>query len=116
MQPKTKMNSLVNTARAFASATRASNSDLFILSSSLLHWGFPDSSTGKESACNAEDLGLIPGLGRSPEEGKGHPLQYSGLEDSTDCTVHGVTKSWTGLSAFHFALHLNAESWCCNTP
>ena len=43
-----------------------------------------------------------PGLGRSPGEGKGHPLQYSGLENSTDCIVHGVTKSWTGLSNFHF--------------
>ena len=44
------------------------------------------------------DLGLIPGLGRSPGEGKGHPLQYSGLENSMDCIVHRVTKSWTGLS------------------
>ena len=42
--------------------------------------GFPDSSVGKESACNAGDLGLIPGLGRFPVEGKGYPLQYSGLE------------------------------------
>ena len=48
------------------------------------------------------DLGLIPGLGRSPGEGKGYPLQYSGLENSTDCKVHGVTKSWTRLSDFHF--------------
>ena len=46
--------------------------------------GFPGGSAGKESACNAEDLGLIPGLGRSPGEGKGYPLQYSGLEDSMD--------------------------------
>ena len=45
---------------------------------------FPDSSVGKESACNAGDLGLIPGLGRSPGEGKGYPLQYSGLENSMD--------------------------------
>ena len=49
-----------------------------------------------------EDLGSIPGLGRSPGEGKGHPLQYSGLENSMDCTVHGVTKSWTRLSDFFF--------------
>ena len=48
---------------------------------------FPDSSVGKESACNAGDLGSIPGLGRSPGEGKGYPLQYSGLEDSMDCIV-----------------------------
>ena len=48
----------------------------------LWYLGFPDSSAGKESACNAGDLGLIPGLGRSPGEGKGYPLQYSGLENS----------------------------------
>ena len=52
-------------------------------------------SDGKESACHAGDLGLIPGLGKSPEEGKGYPLQYSGLENSIDCIVHGVTKSFT---------------------
>ena len=44
--------------------------------------GFPGGSDGKESSCNAEDLGSIPGLGRSPGEGKGYPLQYSGLENS----------------------------------
>ena len=49
--------------------------------------GFPDSSVGKESVCNAGDPGLIPGLGRSPGEGKGYPLQYSGLENSMDYTV-----------------------------
>jgi len=47
--------------------------------------GFPCGSAGKESTCNAEDLGLIPGLGRSPGEGKGYPLQDSGLENSMDC-------------------------------
>ena len=52
--------------------------------------GFPCGSAGRESACNAGDLGSIPGLGRSPGEGKGHPLQYSGLENSLDCVVHGV--------------------------
>ena len=56
----------------------------------------------KKSACNAGDLGLIPGLGRSPGEGKSHPLQYSGLETSMDCIVHGVAKSQTRLSDFHF--------------
>ena len=61
-------------------------------------------SEGKESACNAGDLGLIPGLGRSPGEGKGYPLQYSGLENSMDCIVHGVAKSRTWLSNFHFIL------------
>ena len=64
--------------------------------------GFPGGSEVKASACNAGDLGLISGLGRSPGEGKGHPLQYSGLENSMDCIVHGVAKSRTGLSNFHF--------------
>ena len=52
--------------------------------------GFPGGSAGNESACNARDLGSIPGLGRSPGERKGYPLQYSGLENSMDCMVHGV--------------------------
>ena len=56
---------------------------------------FPDSSVGKESACNAGDLGSICGLGRSPGEGKGYSLQYSGLEKSMDCIVYGVAKSQT---------------------
>ena len=57
--------------------------------------GFPCGPTGKESACNAGDLGLILGLGRSPGEGNSYPLQYSGLENSMDCIVHGVAKSQT---------------------
>ena len=57
--------------------------------------GFPGGSAGKESACNAGDLGLIPGLGRSPGEESGYPLQYSGLENSMDRIVHGVTESQT---------------------
>ena len=64
--------------------------------------GLEDGSAGKESACNEGDLGSIPGLGRGPGEGQGYPLQYSGLENSTDCTVHGVTKSRSQLSDFHF--------------
>ena len=64
--------------------------------------GFHVSSVGKESACNATDPGSIPGLGRSPGEGKGYPLQYSGLENSMDNAVHGVTKSWTPVRNFHF--------------
>ena len=63
--------------------------------------GFHCGSAGKESACNAGDLGLIPGLGRSPGEGIGYPLQYSGLEKAMDCIVHGVAKSWTQQSNFH---------------
>ena len=55
-------------------------------------WASLVGSAGKESACNAGDLASIPGLGRSPGEGKGHPLQSSGLENSMDCVVHGVTE------------------------
>ena len=78
-------------------------------------WGLPRWLSGKwsacsagdaglipESACNARDRGLIPGLGRSPGEGKGCPLQYSGLENSMDCTVDGVANSRTQLRDFHF--------------
>ena len=64
--------------------------------------GFPGGSAGKESTCNVGDLGSIPGLGRSPEEGNSYPLQYSGLENSMDCIVHGVARSRTRLSDFHF--------------
>ena len=64
--------------------------------------GFPCGSAGKESTCNAGDLGLIPGLGKYPGEGNGYPLQYSCLENSRDCIVHGVTKSRKRLSDFHF--------------
>ena len=55
--------------------------------------GFPCGSAGKESACNARDLGSTPGLGRSPGGGNGYPLQYSGLENSMDCIGCGVAKS-----------------------
>ena len=65
--------------------------------------GFPDGSDGKESAYNEVDLSSITGLGRSPEEGNGNPLQYSCLENCMDrgawqATVHVVAKSWTPLS------------------
>ena len=53
--------------------------------------GFPGGLDGKESTCNARDLGSIPGLGRSAGEGTGYPFRYSGPEDSMDCIVHGVT-------------------------
>ena len=71
--------------------------------------GFPCGSTGKDSAHNLGDLCLIPGLGRSPGEGKGYPLQYSVLENSMDCIVHGVTKSWARLSDFTFRLY--SKNW-----
>ena len=71
--------------------------------------GFPGGSVGKEPACQAGDPGSIPGWERSPGEGHGDPLQYSGLENSMDSrawqgTVHGVTNSWTQLSDYHFLL------------
>ena len=67
--------------------------------------GFPCGSAGKESACNAGDLGSIPGLGRSPREGKGYPLQYSGLENSTDHIVHGGHKELDTTERLSFSLH-----------
>ena len=65
--------------------------------------GFPDSSAGKESTCNVENLGSVPGLGRSPGEGNGYPLEYSCLENSKDrgawqATVNGIRNSGTRLS------------------
>ena len=63
--------------------------------------GFPGGSAGKEFTCNVGDLGSIPRLGRYPGEGKGYPLQYSGLENSMNYIVHGVPKSQTQLNDFH---------------
>ena len=81
---------------------------------------FPGGSDGKESACNAGDLGLIPGSGRSPGEGNGNPLQYSCLENLIDrgawqAMVHGVTNSWTQLSKWHFHFSLLCSSRRENT-
>ena len=65
--------------------------------------GFPGSSTGKESACNAGDPSSIPESGRSAGEGNGYQLQYSGLENSMDCIVHGVTElDTTQQLSLHF--------------
>ena len=72
--------------------------------------GFPCGSAGKEFTCNVGDLGSIPGLGRSPGEGKGYPLQYSGLENYMDCIVDGVAKSQTQLSNFLFHFKFHKES------
>ena len=66
----------------------------------LVFSGFPCGSAGKESACNAGDLGLIPGLERSPGEGKGYPLQYSGLENSMDYIAHGVQRAGHDWATF----------------
>ena len=77
--------------------------------------GFPPGSAGKQFACNVGDLGPIPGLGRSPGEGKGYPLKYSGLENFIGCRVHGVAKSQTQLSLFClYAMKLKMPShWDC---
>ena len=72
-------------------------------------------SAGKESSCNA-DLGSMAGLERSPGEGKGYPLQYSGLENSMDCIIHRVTKSQTQLSYFHLHCHFPCKHMDCIPP
>ena len=74
---------------------------------------FPDSSVGKKSTCNAGDPGSIPGLGRCPGEGKCYPLQYFVLENSVDCVVHGVAKSWTQQRNFHF--HIPKQEYWSKT-
>ena len=75
-----------------------------------LNWSFPGGSAGKEPACNAGDLGLIPGLGRSPREGNGYPLQYFCLENSMDCIVYGVAKNQTRLKlSLHFTTLMNIQ-------
>ena len=66
----------------------------------------PSGSAGKELPWNAGDLGSVPGLGRSPGVGNSYPLQYSGLENSMDCLVHGVTKSQTWLNDFHVHIQI----------
>ena len=82
----------------------------FIKSSRANSWASLSGSAGKEPACNVGDLCSVPGLGRSPGEGKGYPLQYSGLENSMDCIVRGVTKSETQLSDFHIiSLHFKSK-------
>ena len=94
---------------------------------------FPGGSAGKENTCNAGDLGLIPGLGRSPREGKGYPGQYSGLENSMESVVHGVSKSelscakaWViypkylgcliGNIRIFFLCHINNFQCWCSLP
>ena len=81
---------------------------------------FPCGSAGKESTCNVETWVQSLGWKDSPGEGKGYPLQYSGLENSMDCIVHGVTESQTQLSNFHFTsppistrgIMVRGDLWC----
>ena len=92
--------------------------EVAILSRTSKKKGFPGGSEVKASACNAGDLGSIPGSGRSPGEGNGNPLQYSCLENPMDggawwATVHGVAKSRTRLSDHTFThthLHTSTKS------
>ena len=85
----------------------------------MSYMGFPCVSAGKESTCNAGDLGSIPELGRSSGEGKGYPPQYSGLWNSMDCIVHGGHKSQTRLVTFtnhfdhctNFAPNIQHSTW-----
>ena len=83
-----------------------------ILVGSNIFLGFPCGSSDKESNCNAGDMNLIPELGRSPGEGKGCPIQYSGLEYCTGCLVHGVSKSRKWLSHFHFHFQHSPVDGC----
>ena len=75
--------------------------------------GFPCGSAGKEFTCNAGDLGLIHGLGRSPGEGKGYPLQYSGLENSVDCIVRGVPGHFESYMSKHLLYYLRFREKLC---
>ena len=68
----------------------------------LVYSGFPDGSAGEGTTFNVGDQSSVPGLGRSPGEGHGNPLQYPGLENSMDCIIHRVAKSQTQLSNCHF--------------
>ena len=86
------------------------------LNSSNYRKGFPCGSAGKESACYAGDLGLIPGLGRAPGEGNSYPLQYSALENSMGCVVHGDHKSGTLLNDFHFFQLLKESQMSFGNP
>ena len=101
-EPPGKLNKTLSKTNFYGAAW-----DALLLIIMLHFWSFsyfPASSVSKESACNAGDPGSIPGWGRSPGEEIGYPLQYSNLENSMDCIVHGVTESWTGMSDFYFLL------------
>ena len=80
------------------------------LNRTTISLGFLCGSAGKESAHNSGDLGSIPGLGKSPGEGKGYLLQCCGLKNSMDYIVHGVTKSRTQLSRFNFHQFSSVQS------
>ena len=106
---------LVDTVRSHCASwtsPRAAERPLRIFLPANPFLAFPGGLEGKEFTCNAGDLGLIPRLGRSPGEENGYPLQYAGLEKSTYCLIHGVAKSRTWLSNFHFI----PNQACCGKP
>ena len=86
----------------------------------ILYTGFLCDSAGKESTCNAGELGLIPGLGRSPGEWKGYPLQYSGLENSMDCIdmeLWRVRHDWVTFTCRLYTCNILATPWQpCQAP
>ena len=91
----------------------------FLVSNICVYSLFPGNSDGKESACNAGDLGLIPGWGRSPGKGNGYLLQYFCLENSMDrgawwAIVPGVAKSWTQLNFRGFPVSSDSKESACN--
>ena len=85
---------------------------LYLIERTYSLLGFPSGSAGKESACCTVDLGLIPGLGSYPGDGKAHPVQYSGLENSMGCAVQGIAKSQTRLSEFHCLGKFQVRTLC----
>ena len=91
----------LSTANTLLPSLRRSQKPRFLCTFFFFNNDFPGGSAGKESTCNTGDLCLLPELGRSPVEGDVYPLQYSGLENSMDCIIYGVAKSWTQLSDFH---------------
>ena len=78
-----------------------------------LLFGLPCGQAGKESACSAGGMGLVPGSGKFPGEGNGYPLQYSSLENSMDYIIHGIAKSRTRLNDFHFHFQSHLMSKKC---
>ena len=97
-----RLNNFTNSYILQISEGGNTNSDLVLKPVLFLNLCWASLIVGKESPFYAGDAGSIFGLGRSPGEGKGYPLQSSGLDNSMDCIVHGVAKSCTRLSNFHF--------------
>ena len=105
-------NILVREHPLITAATKIETNEEFFFPQFTLLLGFPCGSAGKESTCNAGDLGLIPGLGRSLGEGKGYPLQYSGLDNSMDCIVLGGRKELDMTKQLSLIIeHLASWGW-----